>query len=185
MLEKEFLIIEYLDKKKTMKQIAIENNVAVGTVYNYIKIYGIASRPRMTEETKKKISIANKGKTSARKGVKLSNETKKKISEGHKGKYRKPSEYGGHIKKHSRGYKMVRCPDHPYATKDGYVMEHILAYEKYHNCIVDRNKYVIHHIDGNKSNNIKENLLIMTKSEHMSLHAKERQNFKKKGVMTY
>jgi len=40
-----------------------------------------------TEETKRKISEAKKGKT-YRKGYHLSEETKKKISESHKGKYR-------------------------------------------------------------------------------------------------
>lgn len=32
----------------------------------------------------------------------------------------------------------------------------------------------VHHIDRNKKNNRKENLSLMTKSEHMSLHSKER-----------
>ncbi|MBE5035687.1 HNH endonuclease [Gallibacter intestinalis] len=32
----------------------------------------------------------------------------------------------------------------------------------------------VHHIDKNRANNKKENLILMTKSEHMSFHAKER-----------
>ncbi len=174
MLEKQLLIEEYVNKGKPMHQIAKENNIAIGTVYNYLKLYGVTSRPRITQETKEKISKALKGKPSKIKGRKLSKETKLKISEAHKGKFKKTSEYGGHTKKHKNGYILVLCPNHPYATKNGYVLEHILAYEKFNNCIVDRTKYVVHHIDGNKTNNTKDNLMLMTKSEHASYHSKQR-----------
>lgn len=40
-----------------------------------------------TEEAKRKMSIAKKGKQSSRKGCKLSDETKRKLSESHKWKY--------------------------------------------------------------------------------------------------
>ena len=165
------------DKGLSMRAISKELCCAVGKVHRLIAEYGITpktqahyasiGRFKISEETKRRISKANKG-------IKRTDEAKIRISEAKKGVFIKPSKYGGHTKKHRSGYILVYSPNHPYATKDGYVFEHILAYEKYHSCIVDRSKYIIHHINGNKQDNSKGNLLIMTKSEHTSLHSKLR-----------
>lgn len=78
------------------------------------------------------------------------------------------------------GYKRVRCLDHPFKDCDGFVLEHRLIAEKYllkdeYSVEVDGVKYLspdfdVHHIDENKLNNSPDNLLIMTKEEHMSFH---------------
>lgn len=174
-LTKETLAHMYLNEKKPMWQIAQECNIAVGTVYNYIHKFGIQARPphkgylghHHSEQTKKIISEKNKDKI-------VSVDTRAKISKARTGKIYNPSAYGGHIKKHCRGYIRVYVPNHPYATKDGYVFEHILVYERANNCYVDRNKYVVHHINGIKTDNRIENLQLMTKHDHMSYHAKQR-----------
>lgn len=80
-IEKEILEKLYLEQELSMKEISKELGVAVGSVYNYIKKYGIKSRPIITEKSKKKISEANRGRVSPRKGTHLSAETKKKMSE--------------------------------------------------------------------------------------------------------
>lgn len=122
-----------------------------------------------TQETKELLSNLLSGK-------KRTEETKLHISEAKKGAYRIKSKYGGHTKKHKNGYILVYVPNHPYATKDGYVFEHILSYEISHNCIVDRKKYVVHHVNEDKTDNCPENLMLMTKSEHMNYHSKKRHN---------
>lgn len=176
-ITKKFLEDEYLNKHKTMRLIAKEYGISVATVHKYIHKFGITTRPAHlgmtghshTENAKRKISQKHSGKA-------MSAETRLKISNARKGLITNPSKYGGHTKKHCRGYIMVYVPNHPYATKDGYVFEHILAFEKANNCYVDRNNYVIHHINGIKTDNRIENLALMTKHEHMSLHMKQRYN---------
>lgn len=173
MIKKETLEELYAEKEMTMREIAVALDVSTGTVYNYLKKYGIQSRPTMTEKTKAKISDRNKGRPSARKGCTLSEETKRKMSEGHKGKTKKQSKYGGHTKKGTDGYVKVYKPEHPNATKDGYVMEHILVMEEKIGRYITREE-AVHHINHIRDDNRIENLKLMTFKDHASLHMKER-----------
>lgn len=171
-LEYELLYREYITKQKPMHQIATEQGIAVGTIYNYIKKYGIKSRKHFTDEAKKKISSSNKG-ISRNKGKHMSEETKEKMRQAKKGKFFKPSEFGGHIKKRKDGYNMVYCPSAPNCTKSGYVMEHILVMEK----SIGRQLHddeVVHHINRIRDDNRIENLQLMTMREHARLHMIER-----------
>jgi hypothetical protein len=158
-----------------MGDIAKENNIAIGTVYNYIKKYGIVSRKKLTEKARKTISEKNKGKISKKKGIPLSKETKEKISLSHKGKYKKPTEFGGHKKQRKDGYIYVYNPTHKNATKDGYIMEHILIMEKYIGRYL-KDDEVVHHKNKIRNDNRIENLELMTFTEHARYHMLERNN---------
>lgn len=179
----EFLKREYVQNGKSMKQIATESNYGVGTIYNYIKKYGIESRIHLTTEAKTKISAANKGNKYVL-GQKRTPEQKARMSAAKKYKWKKPTEFGGHKKKRADGYIKVYCPTHPMATKDGYVMEHILVMEKHIGRTITRDE-VVHHKNHIRDDNRIENLQLMTFKEHSSLHMKERWEAKKKGVKTY
>lgn len=63
-------------------------NAAANTIYynKHNAGWNFYSRGAVTEEHRKKLSIANKGKTSNRKGIIVSEETKKRISLAKKGK---------------------------------------------------------------------------------------------------
>lgn len=183
LIDRETLENMYTKREMPIHEIAENLEVSVGSVFNYLKMYGIPTRKAMTERTKWRLSAVRKGKSSPKKGCHLSEETKRKISESHKGIVTRPSLYGGHKKKRDDGYIKVYVPNHPYASKDGYVMEHILAMEKQIGRYITRDE-VVHHINHVRDDNRIENLRLMTFKEHASLHMKERWE-KKKGVRTY
>jgi len=168
----------YLDKGMTMAEIHKFLNVSVGAVYNHIKRYGIPSR-HMDERTRARISEARKGKPSPLRGRHLSEDHIKKSADGHRGKWKNPSEFGGHKKRRCDGYIKVYVPTHPYATKDGYVMEHILVMEKAIGRYLTREE-VVHHKNHIRNDNRLENLQLMSAHEHRSMHMRERWEQKRK-----
>jgi hypothetical protein len=68
-------------------------------------------------------------------------------------------------RKMSFGYVTVYRPEY---IKSGYAREHRLIYEESRNCCL-LSWIVIHHLDGNKSNNVWYNLQPMTRQEHSRL----------------
>ena len=83
------------------------------------------------------------------------------------------SYWKGGIVNDDAGYVLVKQDGHPRAKKHGgYVREHILVAER----IIGRHlepDEVVHHINGIKNDNRPENLMVMTKSEHISYHRKK------------
>ena len=90
----------------------------------------------------------------------------------------------GGVCKHSDGYIYKRAVDHPFACRS-YVLEHRLVAENNLRStdpesvflvrLGDR-KYLrpeisVHHIDGDKTNNTPDNLMVVTNSEHQKIHA--------------
>lgn len=75
------------------------------------------------------------------------------------------------IRKHinQKGYVMIKYPEHPHANKQGYIQEHRLVYEQWLGTPLDRDE-VIHHMDGNKQNNSRDNLMLMLKKDHDRLN---------------
>lgn len=176
-ISKDSLYNLYIIEKKSMREVAKELGVAVGSVYNYLNRYGISSRKNQgmtgkhhSQVSRDKISKGNKGKV-------VSKETKEKMAEA------KRIGGVGHKKLRADGYIAIYFPDHPRSNRDGYIMEHDLVME----CIIGRplgEDEVVHHINHVRTDNKKENLQLLTIREHASLHMKDRWQ-KKKGGMTY
>lgn len=71
------------------------------------------------------------------------------------------------------GYRLVFLPDHPKAMKNanwsGYVYEHIAVVEEMLGRPLHTNE-VVHHLNGDRSNNKSHNLLVLERSQHAKLH---------------
>lgn len=68
----------------------------------------------------------------------------------------------------STGYVYERMPDHPIATKNGTVLQHRRVWFDANGAIP--NGFVIHHINGDKTDNRLENLELCDRSSHMKEH---------------
>lgn len=77
------------------------------------------------------------------------------------------------------GYVFIYDPENPMANSRGYVREHRLVMSKHLGRTLTEDE-IVHHIDGDKSNNSINNLEIMTNAEHTALHAKERAGERRK-----
>ena len=71
-----------------------------------------------------------------------------------------------------QGYVLVWNPNHPNANKGkgkGYIFEHRLVMSEHLGRALEKNE-VVHHKNGNKSDNRIENLELLTNEEHMRKH---------------
>ncbi len=67
------------------------------------------------------------------------------------------------------GYVCIKMPDHPHATTNGWVREHIVvACRTLDRALLPREE--VHHKDEDKLNNAPGNLEVLTKSAHGRLH---------------
>lgn len=68
----------------------------------------------------------------------------------------------------SNGYIMILKPDHPNCDRYGYVKEHRFIWEQANKRLLNRNEH-IHHINGIRSDNRLENLIMLTSKVHAKL----------------
>lgn len=78
----------------------------------------------------------------------------------------------GGIRQDAVGYRTVYAPEADRKWSGRYVPEHRLVAESVYGPL--HPKAVIHHIDGDRANNAKNNLLICTNGCHVALHARMR-----------
>lgn len=103
------------------------------------------------------------------------NNNERRFIQGHNSKLAKlenNNNWKGGKTYHSRGYILLCKPDHPKASKTGYVYEHRYVYEQYYKCCL-LDCVDIHHINGIRNDNRIENLEPMSKSKHVSNHFKK------------
>ena len=83
-----------------------------------------------------------------------------------------PSWNGG--KKKIRGYWYIHKPEHPFATKQGYVKKSRLVMEQEINRFLEPSE-VIHHKNGIINDDMIENLMLFdNQSEHQKFHIKQK-----------
>ena len=74
-------------------------------------------------------------------------------------------------RKFHEGYWMIWKPEHPLAHKNGYIPEHRLVIMEHLGRLLKKNE-VVHHKNHNKTDNRIENLIVMPRKVHQSLHNK-------------
>lgn len=67
------------------------------------------------------------------------------------------------------GYIQVMCKGHPHTNKWGYILEHRLIMEQHIGRYLETNEHV-HHINGIRTDNRLENLILIKSSQHPGMH---------------
>lgn len=160
---------EYSTGQVTIKQLAEKYSVSSGKMYYMLRNAGCAfirkRRKPVSEAERERRSIAQKGKV-------ISDAQRKAISERNSCNYNGLNGFG-HIKRHNKGYLLAYVPKHPKAHKDGYLQLHTVVMENYIGRYLTDNEEV-HHINHIRDDNRVENLMLMDKHKHRSMHMKER-----------
>ena len=160
------------------KIVSEKTGVPFRTVHKYLVDRGIVRRRSGVPVGHKFSAERNARLSESRKGVRLSEETKAKMSLAHRCYYDGLNGYG-HTKKTKNGYVLTYCPCHPNAHSDGYVFLHTVIVERELGRYLNENE-VAHHINHVRDDNRPENLMLMDRKEHMSIHMKERHEKERK-----
>lgn len=195
-IDRDMLYDLYYVQKKTAREICKILNVSQpATIYRYMDIYGFERRDANEErskitmhgmsDTKFKNHLIEQYKTKSINKIAKELGVSPVIIYKYMDRYGIPrlsqkesntkynannqNNYKGGKTSHGDGYMKLLLPDHPRANKLGYVLEHIVVMEKHIGRHLKKGE-VVHHINGIKSDNRIENLLLLTVKEHSALH---------------
>ena len=153
----------YVDREMSIPEISKETGLAQSRVRRFL-----LSKNVLRSRADSVRIAAKQGKLSKSKGRKrtFTEEHIKKIGEARR-KWAKEHAKGKSLK--ATGYVVFTNGEHKHRPEHAVIMENIIGRRLFSN-------EVVHHIDGNKSNNDPSNLRLMTNREHNRLHAKENVN---------
>ena len=134
----------YCEDQLSLSLVGKELGVSQSTIFEAMRFYGIQTRPARDAV----ILIHQQGRVNIQ----------HRVGEKH------PNWKGGR-KTVTGGYIEVYNKHHPRANKHGYVREHILVWENFHNKSLPTG-WVVHHLNGITSDNRPENLVALTAKKH-------------------
>jgi len=153
-VRKEELYKLYWEKEYSLEEIRKMFNCGRETIRNKFKKFGIKTRSRAeaasTKRFQKKCSARNIGRNN-------------------------PHWKGGIIQ-NPYGYVYIKKPEHPRATKYGYVKRSYLVAEETLGRYLYANE-ITHHKNGIRNDDRPENIKVITRGEHTSFHNKNRKKY--------
>lgn len=144
------LLSDHFDKGVPDDEIAImlgRTKASIGCMRNKLGIVGSKSNRRISDRSRDRMRKKKKGQES-------------------------PSWRGGR-RTSGGGYIEIHNPNHHRARANGYVFEHIIVAEKK----IGRRLLgceCVHHKDGDKKNNSPDNIFVLKRADHSSMHGKEK-----------
>ena len=151
----------------TTESVACSLGIAISTARTAILSTGVKLRP-MAEAQKRNARAVSERFRGVKRGP-MSCATKQKIRDAIASR----SELFAGVSLKPNGYMEITRGDSKFKSLHRHIMEKHLGRS------LSRGECV-HHIDGDKLNNRIENLSVMSRSEHASLHAKENTNKRKR-----
>jgi len=180
-IDKNALLQLYIVDQKSVAEIGKIIKRSPTQVSRYLKQFGIKARPFSTKGLK---TFLGKHHTNETKKILREQKLGKKLSSEHRAKVIKTLQYGQKGKnnpmwkggfslkkadvgkgKRKQWYRIIKVSNHPFASKNGYILEHRLVMEKKLGRYLKKNEFV-HHINGNKRDNRPENLQLMQTQRH-------------------
>lgn len=156
----------------TIAEVGDKYNIPGRTIHSWLVRLNVPRRRTGVSKGYHFSDERNRNLSSSLKGRAITEKQRTILSESHKCHFNWLNGYG-HTKRQSTGYVFAYCPEHPNATRDGYVLLHRVIVEQHIGRYLADDE-VVHHINHERADNRIENLMLMKKHEHRSMHMKER-----------